>query len=118
MIGPELALLGEGGPEAVIPLRSGRLFVAPLGTGPDQPEQWVELGRGVRIGGVVEPVDDVVPAGTLTPSSLTTGSVSFTATPRSLRSLYRLIYGGPLLSRARARSVTRRKYRARARRRT
>lgn len=115
-----LPLLGEAGPEAVIPLRGGRMFIAPVGTDADDRAQWVEVGtgRGFELY-TWGPVHDA-PWPTIPPLTTRSTSIAFDLSDESWAGFVALMEALRLatIRRRRARSVTRRKYRARARRRT
>lgn len=152
-------MIGEHGPEAVIPLPGTRVFIAPAGTPPPSFEatqrevrdrmhdwmveeydrqilgdpdaepqeltglfdgtEWAEVGSGIELDAVSLVHESPWP----TVPALTTTSASVSFEARLNAEQVRLLYGIPLSligprGRHRVRSVTRRKYRARARRRT
>lgn len=111
-------MIGDRGPEAVIPLRAGRLYVAPVGTPPPPVTgEWWEIGTATYAPSTFVDLDEPAKP----PAPLTTRPVSVSFQARLNAEQMRLLFGVPLSllgprGRHRARSLTRHKYRARARR--
>lgn len=111
-----LGPLGALGPEAVIPLRAGSVRIARLDL--DQPTgdgRWVEVGSA--IGGLtLEPVLEAAAHHYAETMALPVGGTITVAFAPS-RAMVELLFGwSATVSRTRVRSLTRRRYRARARR--
>lgn len=110
-------MLGEHGPEAVIPLRGGRLFFAPVGTEPGDAGAWRDVGRLVDGDGIrFAPPVDSSPA-VLTPVDVTLPRRQATVRFRlSLGTLHRLpLLFGPGMPRLGYVRRIRRQYRHKSR---